>query len=116
MVTPAARATVAWVRLLVKWGRARSARMGKRRVADAGHPGSEPQLRVAVAGRDVEVVDAGVQCELDRAVGGRLVDRRERGPAIDEDGAHVAKTTQPTLLHDACSSIPGETTLVARQS
>jgi hypothetical protein len=70
-------------------------------LANPRHPGPEPQLRVAVAGRHVEVVDAGVQGELDRAVGGRLVDRGERGPAVDEDGAHVAETAQPSLLHDA---------------
>jgi hypothetical protein len=33
--------------------------------AEVGHPGAQPQLGVAVAGRDVEVVDPGVQGQLD---------------------------------------------------
>jgi len=53
-------------------------------VPDRGHPGAQPQLGVAVAGRDVEVVDPGVQGQLDRGIGGALVDLAQGGRAVDQ--------------------------------
>ena len=55
-----------------------------------GHPRAQPQLGVAVAGRDVEVVDPGVQGQLDRGVGGVLVDLGQGGRAVDQDRALMA--------------------------
>ena len=54
-------------------------------VPDRGHPQAWPQLGVAVAGRDVEMVDPGVQGQLDRGVGGVLVDLGQGGRAVDQD-------------------------------
>ena len=68
-------------------------------VPGAAHPRVQPQLGVAVAGGDVEVVDPGVQGQLDRGVSGVLVDRRQGGRAVDQDRAPVAGATQSALLH-----------------
>ena len=59
-------------------------------VADVRHPWSQAQLGVAVAGRDVEVVDPGVQGQLDGGVGGGLVDLGQGGRAVDQDRALMA--------------------------
>ena len=68
-------------------------------VADGGHDRAEPQLGLAIAGRDVEVVDAGVEGQLDRLVGGVLGDLTEgRGP-VDDDRTLVAETAQSAIAH-----------------
>ncbi len=59
-------------------------------VTDVGHPWSQAQLGVAVAGRDVEMVDPGVQGQLDGGVGGVLVDLGQGGRAVDQDRALMA--------------------------
>jgi hypothetical protein len=68
-------------------------------VADLRHPRPQAQLRVAVAGGDVEVVDAGVQSQADGGVGGVLVGLAQGGRPVDQDRALVAKSAQSALLH-----------------
>jgi hypothetical protein len=70
-------------------------------VPDVRHPRTEPQLRVAVPGRDVDVVDAAVEGFLDRAVGHVLGDVTERRGAVDEHRAPVLESSEPARLHDA---------------
>jgi hypothetical protein len=74
-------------------------------VADPRHPRSEPQLGIAVAGGNVEVVDAGVERELDRLVGDVLADLGEAGRAVDEDRALMADAAEPPILHSGPSLV-----------
>jgi hypothetical protein len=67
---------------------------------DVGHPRAQPQLGVAVAGRNVEMVDPGVQGQPDRGVGGGLIDLGQGGRAIEQDRTLVAKATKSAQLHD----------------
>jgi hypothetical protein len=53
-------------------------------VAARGEPGLHPNLGLAVAGGDVEVVDAGVEREAERPVGLSLRDGPERRGAEDQ--------------------------------
>ncbi len=76
-------------------------------VADPRDPRAEPQLGVAVARGDVEVVDAGVQRLLDRPVGDVLGHVTERRRAVDEHRALVAETSEPAGFHGPHPGAPG---------
>jgi hypothetical protein len=94
---PFDRATDAVVRLGCRWVPS----LGREEdpIADPRHPRSEPQLRVAVVRRRVEVIDARMQRELDRPIGDILRDLGEGCPAIDQHAAHVAEAPESPLLH-----------------
>ena len=47
------------------------------------HPRSDPEFGVAISGRRVDVVHAVFEQQVEHAVGGTLVDRRERRTAED---------------------------------
>ena len=68
-------------------------------VADPRHPRAEPQLGVAVARGDVEVVDARVERLLHRGVGDVLGDVAERRRAVDEHRALVAELAESPPFH-----------------
>jgi hypothetical protein len=55
------------------------------------------------------MVDPGIQGQLDRGIGGVLVDLGQGGRAVDQDRAPMAKATKPALLH-------GTHSLFGRQS
>ena len=63
------------------------------------HQRPEPQLRIAVARRHVEVVDAGVERLLHRGVGGVLCHLAECGCTVDQDRALVLEPSQPSTFH-----------------
>ena len=54
------------------------------------HPGADAELGVAVGGGGVDVVHAGGEQLVERAVGLVLADAAERGGAEEEAGAAVA--------------------------
>ena len=66
---------------------------------DPSHPSSEVHFRVAVGRGGVEVVDARVDRELDRAIGDLVGDVDERRAAVDEHRGHVPESSQWSCLH-----------------
>ena len=73
----------------------------KKRVAVRAQPGREPQLGVAVAGGRVDVVDAVLEQQLERAVG-LVLGTAERGGAEDDAGALVAGAPEGLLAIISC--------------
>ncbi len=68
-------------------------------VADAWHPRSKAQLGVAVVSRHIEVVDARVQCLLDRPVSDVLADVADGERAVDQNRALVLEAAESSSLH-----------------
>ena len=92
------------VQLLARLVRAAPAGLGgqEKAIGLAAQPGLHAQLGIAVARGDVDVVDAVLQQDLERAVGDVLGDPRERGPSEDDAAAVVARAPEgqgAELLH-----------------
>ena len=62
--------------------------------AMAGHPGADAQLGVAVAGGGVDMVDAVLEQDLQRAVSVRLADSTQRRRAKERPRAQLARTAK----------------------